>query len=209
VPITGGPGLPGEGGSGAGWPGRPLPAVVLFDDREIRLHPAPAGPLLRALTRHNWTAFLPGLVRPRDALWLSRRLDDPRDPLDLLELSAAAKWVAGHACAMPWWAAVRLAVIAREGWTWIAGRAALEGRDLLAQDVDQVLAAVWAFLRDQRDTEEEVKKLTDSVWESGPEELELAQRVSPASLDMLEARWAAEAAASFGGMDGVWDPTAV
>lgn len=208
MPIEGGHGLPGDAGRDPRWPAPTLPAVIELDGRRLRLRASPAAPLLRALARRNWMAFLPGLLGARDSRWISGRLDDPGDPLDLVELAAAAQWSAALVCRMPWWAAVRLASTAHEGWPWIDGRAALSGVDLLEMPVDRALAAVWAFLRDRRDTEEGVDSLTETVYGSGMQQLELAQRIAPRSLDALEAQWAAEAAASFAGMDGVWDPTA-
>jgi hypothetical protein len=209
VPIEGGPGLPGALGRSARWPDPPLPAAIVLDGRRIVLRAGSTPVLMRALARRNWMAFLPDLTRGKDQAYLNARLDDPEDPLDLLELSVAAQWAAAHVCQMPWWAAVRLAATAREGWEWIDGRAALGGADLMELPVHRTLSAIWAFFRDRHETAEGVESLTSAVFDSGMDELILANRIAPSALDALEAGWAAEAAAQFtAGADGVWDPTA-
>lgn len=209
MPIEGGPGLPGDVGPDGGWPARPLPARIEIDGRSMLLRPGDTATLLRALSGRNWMAFVPGLLRPRDMRWLSERLDDPEDPLDLLELSAAAQWCAAHVCQLPWWSAVRLAATARVSWGWLYGSAVVGGCDLLSLEIDQALAVVWAFLRERREnTKESIEELTGAVYDSGMAELELASRVAPASLASIEAQWAEEAAMQFTGMDGVWNPMA-
>jgi hypothetical protein len=201
VPITGGPGLPGDVDQGW-WPLPGWPVVVELDGRPMRLLRPDTGQTLAALARANTGAFVPGLLRGDDVRWLDVLLSDPDDPLDLWEVMALGRSVGAHVARMPWWAAVQLAATAREVWPTLLGRAALGGSDLVALGVDGVLSACWALLREGAQTEDELSGLHRQVFDARPADIEFAELVSPGSVDVLEAQWAGEVAVDFSGFLG-------
>lgn len=119
--------------------------ALAVDGRVLRVRNRPTVEWLDALSTQKLHKIVPGMLKNRDAQWLTGLLADPDNTLDTGDLRKMYEAVVLHVTGMPWWAAVRLANSTAIMWTLIDSVALTKNVDLLSIPIRRALAVVYTL----------------------------------------------------------------
>lgn len=187
------------------WPGGPieLPHQITIDGIELTLPAIPTPELLYLVATQSWWQLLPNAVDPEQAVPLMERIHDAGDHFDFEHLWDPAILVLGRAAgiaprkassAAAWWAAVRVAGNALGEWPLFSAWCARHDVDITGGPLWKVVAAAYAWLRDQV-APQDLAKLEQQIWApppfapaAAPEELPEHVRAEEAALALAALR---------------------
>jgi len=112
----------------------------------------------------RWIELVPGCLHPDYAREFTDRLVHPTDPLGLRACHQIALGLAEEVYGVPWWAAARLCVTAREGWRYFGAWCVQHGVNLSGEPAHRVVSAALAWIASRVEDEKEARKVENDIF---------------------------------------------